>query len=600
MCRVRSFTRVAVLAALIVTALVAMRWRPTPPLADPVHLTYVATAHQLGVIGYRDPPGVISADRQRIAYAEGRKLYEALVGGGAALEIAAGQGQIRYVGPIGTREWLFEDAAAPIRWWIASARAPMRALFATRELRAEAAGEVPATVAVNSLRQLTISPDGQRVAAIATGPAGAELWRLALDGSAAEVVRLSRPIAFPAWSGGIVTCTVNIDGHWKLARPCSDTPAPMRPDVDVIGPLAFSADARRMYFASPNPGGIVDLWVADVATLDARRLVQFARDSYAPSTASDNAVLFKTQSYRTSVAEIDLASGELRQLSSLQAETPSYHPDGRHIAVTFGTWRRIVDDAKYPDIAQEIGVLSAWPDAGPAAEPVEVVAASDSEDQAMTWSPNGKWIALHSHREQSDDIWLRPVDRHVPDRRVSFLGRGAEVGWPRWSPDGRAVLYDGASPSSGRSVPFVIGVDQETGETTTPPHEIVVSGIAGEITHVEWLADSATFVGIAREGPGRHAIFTAPIAGGPAHVVHQFASEHDFPGLGVSPDGREVAFIAPATDGFYQIFRMLLAGGTPQQVTVDRTHKTQPAWSPDGRRMAFTIWSYDAQFWLTR
>ena len=80
--------------------------------------------------------------------------------------------------------------------------------------------------------------------------------------------------------------------------------------------------------------------------------------------------------------------------------------------------------------------------------------------------------------------------------------------------------------------------------------------------------------------------------------MHRFATEHDFSGLGVSTNGRFVAFAAPAPDGFYQIFVKTIGGATPPvQLTTDRSHKTQPTFSPDGARVAFTVWSYEAAFW---
>ena len=178
--------------------------------------------------------------------------------------------------------------------------------------------------------------------------------------------------------------------------------------------------------------------------------------------AADGALAFKTPSYRTFVADVAATGGPTRQLTLFQAETPSWHPRRPMVAFTFGTWRRVLDDVKYPDIAQEIGTLDLGA-ALPAAAPTEVIAQSGSEDQAMAWSPNGRWIAFHTHREMSDDVWLRPADGSGPDRRITFLGRGAEVGWPRWSPDGQSVLLDGARKADGRSVIYVIGVDQDTG-----------------------------------------------------------------------------------------------------------------------------------------
>ena len=589
--------RLALLAAIAAAAFALMFMRRTVVVVDEPRLTYIATAHQLGVVGYRDPAGVISRDGSRIAYSEGRHLYEELTTGGARVELAEAGGQIRHVAAGSEGEWIFEDTATSPRWWIAQAASPKRPLFATAAIEVSLAGSTR-QISVDALRQLSLSPDARAVVAIASSQAGADILRIALDLSRSDLVHAGTGLASPAWTAtGEVACIVTTEGRPRLSAPCGQPSITFEPDVDLVGPLAFASASPVVFFASPNPSGMVDLWSGDLCTRAAKRVTSFSRDSYAPSLAADGRVMFKVQSYRTAVAELDLASGMMRQLATLQAETPSYHPDGRRIAVTYGTWRRVIDDAKYPDIAQEIGVIRGMPIASPATEPVEVIAKSDSEDQAMTWSPNGKWIAFHSHREQSDDIWLRPVDGGSPDRRISFLGRGAEVGWPRWSPDGKWVLYDGASPVTGRSVPFVIGVDQETGRITAEPREVQVSGVDGEITHGEWLPDSMSIAVIVKTAPGQHAIAVVPAAGGDARVVHQFRTEHDFPGLAVEPDGNRVAFIAPAPDGFFQVFALPLGGGTPEQLTTDRSHKTQPAWSPDGGRLAFTVWSYEAQFW---
>ena len=65
--------RALVLFGVVVGALVALLWaRPAMLLGgEPPRLTYLVTAHQRGIVGYRDPVGVISPDASRIAYTEG-------------------------------------------------------------------------------------------------------------------------------------------------------------------------------------------------------------------------------------------------------------------------------------------------------------------------------------------------------------------------------------------------------------------------------------------------------------------------------------------------------------------------------------------------
>src|SRR5262245_53639602 len=101
MLRVRPLSRVLLLLTVLLAGLAAILWTRSRPVLIPPRLSYVTTAHQLGVVGYRDPVGAISADGKRFAYAEGRRLFEMPVGGGGPTEIAAGEGQIRHIAPRG-------------------------------------------------------------------------------------------------------------------------------------------------------------------------------------------------------------------------------------------------------------------------------------------------------------------------------------------------------------------------------------------------------------------------------------------------------------------------------------------------------------------
>jgi len=581
--------RILLLVVVLIAAAVAIAWQNLrAPQRDAPQLTWVATAHQYGPVGYRDPAAAISPDGRWVAYSEGRFLRVRPIGGGPAVDLPPGEQQFRQL------------AWHPDSRRILAGGDVYDRVARTREQFSGSDNESSARERLAVLRQAVWSPDGRRLAAVVNGREGSELWTLPMAGGTADVTRLEARASFAAWTpDGRIACIATIDGRSRVTIPCGKGMVHVVPDLDVYGPIAFSPDATTVYAGMPNAGGTLDLWAIPVAGGRARRLTSFSRDAYAPSVAADGTVLFKSQSYRTAVAIAPADGGPVHLLATFQSETPSWDPSGRWIGITYGTWRRVVDDAHYPDIAQEVGIIAA--DAEDAAsKPARVVHESNSEDQSLCWSPNAKWIAFHSHKEQSDDIWLRRADGDTTARRISMLGRGSETGWPRWSPDGRWLLFEGASKTTRRSVMYVAGIDQDTGDITSPVAEVPIAGLDAEVGHAEWLPDSEHVAVVVKQGPGRHAIITTTRTGADLHTVREFFSEHDAPGLGVSPNGREVAFIAPAADGFFQVFRTPIAGGEPRQVTTDPSNKTQPAWSPDGRTIAFTVWNYDAQLWTIR
>jgi Tol biopolymer transport system component len=563
----------------------AILWmtRPGRVAVDRSRLAWVATAYQLGPVGYRDPAGGVSPDGKWIAYSEGRSLIVRPIAGGPAATLPIADAQIRNLSwSADNRSILTDGYATPSGWGVYDVADRTRKPLLTADSV--------------ELRQAAWSPDGQSIAAIAMSHEGPELRVLSRDGRTRRTDHTAARIAFPAWTpAGDVACIATVNGRSRVTIPCGGAAVRTVPDANAYGPIAFSPDGATMYVALANGSGTVDLWSAPAKGGEARQLTSFSRDSYGPSVTATGRVVFKAQSYRTNVALAPAEGGPVRPLATFQSETPSWDPTGRWLGITYGTWRRLPDDANYPDIAQDAGIIAVDPER-PASAVARVVHNSVSEDQSLCWSPNGKWIAFHSHKDQSDDVWLRPADGDAPAVRISFLGRGAETGWPRWSPDGKWIAFTGMNKATRRYAAYLVGIDQASGAVTRPAQPLEIRGAGGNVSHAEWIGDSRLAV-INEEAPGSDVIYTIARDGGDASIVHRFATEHHAAGLGISPDGRHVAFVAPATDGFYQVFRLPIAGGAPIQVTTDPSHKTQPAWSPDGRSIAFTVWSYEAQFW---
>ena len=198
---VRRLVAVAVLAAIAAVALYRAR-RPAA-IVDNARLTWVADAHQLGPVGYRDPAGAISPDGRWIAYSEGRFLRVRPVDGGPLIDLPPGEAQIRNI------VWDSRKPADPCRrlrnagrvgdlrprhrvatWILGRARSAARAPRRLGHRDDNGEGVRPAS----SWRGR--APAGSSPA-IVNGREGQELWTITADGAAAEARTDRGRIAFP-------------------------------------------------------------------------------------------------------------------------------------------------------------------------------------------------------------------------------------------------------------------------------------------------------------------------------------------------------------------------------------------------------------------
>lgn len=558
---------------------------------DAVHL---ATAHQVGPVGYRDPAGGVSPDGRYLAYTQGRELLLQDLAGGGVRSLGLAPSQIRYAAwhPDSHRLLVHERTFDGRRqgWFVYDIRTgSKRTLWGGRYS--------PALPSRSVLLELAWAPDGESLVGVIRSSNASRVWRIRAGGGSGQVVGQGRRLSFPVVSpDGQVACIERYGGVQHLRYPCRDSPVEWMEDQQPYGRVSFSRDGAAIYYAAPNAEDVLEAWSRPVGGGEARRLAGGERDVYGPAVTAGGDTVYRSRHYMVSVSAIPADGGRVRRLTSFQSETPAWNPAGTEVSFAFGRRRIATDHMESPDIDRDIGVVNA-PRFIPKSAPDRIVLQSDSEDHGMHWSPNGRWIAYHSHAGGTDDIYLIPAADSSNPRLVS--AGGYETGWPRWSPDGRWIVFPSYvrdAKGARRSFLYVIPVDQETGETL-PQRAVDLGGFRHDALQAEWTPDSERLVFEAAEGAGGKALYVVSREGGTPERFHEWASEQVNSGISVSPDGKWVAYIAPDSAGLFQVYRVPMGGGEVVQLTVDPARKTQPAYDPTGKWLAYTVFSYEVRFW---
>ena len=273
----------------------------------------------------------------------------------------------------------------------------------------------------------------------------------------------------------------------------------------------------------------------------------------------------------------EIGSGRERRLIR-NAFNPSFSPDGRRIAV----------DASW------VGARRIWVTDAEGRNPLQLTSDSSEavEHVRPRWSPDGKHVVFQN------------VDRTRFDVRTAEIA-SQKLQWvtndlfldvsPTWSPDGRFIFF--SSPRSGGLNLWRIPVAAD-GRPTGRPEQVTAG--AGQDLDVALSGDGQRLAfSILKQNANIWRMPLSPQTGDPAGPPQELIATTREDSRGAwSPSGEEIAFNSDR-GGEMNIWIYRIADGTTRQLTRGPGGDFQPFWSPDGQKLVFfSSRSGNADIWV--
>ncbi len=371
----------------------------------------------------------------------------------------------------------------------------------------------------------------------------------------------------------------------------------------------FSPDGKRIAFTSDRGGGD-NIWVMNVDGSDKRQLTnEDFRLLNQPSWSPDSRFIIAKKHFTTGRS---LGTGEVwlyhvsggggvplvkKASEQLQKELgePIYSPDGKSLYYTRNVTPGPIFEYAQDSNTELFDIERYDLDTGDVTKVVSGVGGS----VRPTPSPDGKSIAFVRRERARSKLYVKDLVSGAEHKIYDALDQDVQETWAvtgvypnmAWTPDNKSVVFwaggkirrVGSDGGGAAEIPFRINDSRTVIDATHPQIDVAPDHFATKMPR--WATVSPDGSRIVFETLGK--LWVKPASGGTAtRLVGGDEAEFElFPAW--SRDGKTIAFVGWTDAGLGHLRTVSASGGAARNVIANPGHYARPAFSPDGKTIVF-------------
>jgi len=410
-------------------------------------------------------------------------------------------------------------------------------------------------------RESSYSPDGSRMAYLAFGADGFDLWVADADGANGRRLASVGDLDFtPVWSQdgrwiAFASSMASLADIWLISADGGE-PRQLTDGPGLEIPVSFHPDGTQLVYAASTQGGEINGFLLSLDDGAVRPLVDDQRLFGIFSPDGSKLALFPPGVGTIWVADAD--GTNMRQLTSegfeLIPQQP-WSPDGTEIVY----------------VSRRTGAGDVWAVPVDGGSPRQITK-DVREEFDPAWSSDGEWITFIAERGRQTDVWVVPAAGGEPVRVTDDLDQESR---PSFRPGTHTVSFH---KSTSTSVLWVRSMADGSERQLTPDDQRAVAP--------DMAPDGSKVLYRVLRGGGVSDLYTISLDGGEPQAVTT-GSGDNFDGQW-SPDGSAIGFVSDRA-GSQDVYVMGTGGEDPQRLTDFPENENALEWSHDSRTVYF--WS---------